>query len=87
MLSQLVLTFTIAWLMTPVVGTNEFGPANAPAWSSSKTMSADAEEEVLNVMPITALGTMLGNASGFLVALLVVTFLGRWLWNVSKPKA
>ena len=36
---------------------------------------------------ITALGTMLGNASGFLVALFAVIFLGRWLWSVSKPKA
>lgn len=36
---------------------------------------------------ITALGTMLGNASGFLVAFLAAVFLGRWLWKVSKPDA
>lgn len=36
---------------------------------------------------ITTLGTMLGNASGFMVALLAVVLLGRWLWKVSKADA
>lgn len=35
---------------------------------------------------ITALASMLGNASGFLVALLGVFLLGRWLWRVSEAK-
>jgi membrane protein DedA with SNARE-associated domain len=35
---------------------------------------------------ITTLGSMLGNASGFLVALLGVFLLGRWLWKASAPK-
>lgn len=34
---------------------------------------------------ITALATMLGNASGFIVAILAIVLLGRWLWKVSKP--
>lgn len=34
---------------------------------------------------ITSLATMLGNVSGFIVALLVVVLLGRWLWQVSNP--
>lgn len=36
---------------------------------------------------ITALATMLSNASGFIVAVLAVVLLGRWLWTVSKPGA
>lgn len=35
---------------------------------------------------ITTLASMLGNASGFLVALLGVFLLGRWLWKASAPK-
>jgi len=35
---------------------------------------------------ITTLASMLGNASGFVVALLGVFLFGRWLWNASKPK-
>lgn len=35
---------------------------------------------------ITTLASMLGNASGFLVALLGLFFLGRWLWKASAPK-
>jgi membrane protein DedA with SNARE-associated domain len=35
---------------------------------------------------ITTLGSLLGNASGFLVALLGVFLLGRWLWKASAPK-
>jgi len=35
---------------------------------------------------ITTLASMLGNASGFLVALLGVFLLGRWLWKASTPK-
>ena len=34
---------------------------------------------------ITAVGSMLGNASGLIVALLFVVVLGRWLWKASKP--
>lgn len=36
---------------------------------------------------ITTLATMLGNASGFLVALLAVIAMGHWLWKVSKRDA
>lgn len=35
---------------------------------------------------ITTLAGMLGNFSGFLVALLGVFLLGRWLWKASSPK-
>lgn len=35
---------------------------------------------------ITTLASMLGNASGFLVALLGVFLLARWLWKASTPK-
>lgn len=35
---------------------------------------------------ITILASMLGNASGFLVALLGAFLLGRWLWKASAPK-
>lgn len=35
---------------------------------------------------ITTLGTMLGNASGFIVAILAVALLGRWLWKASAPR-
>jgi membrane-associated protein len=35
---------------------------------------------------ITTLASMLGNISGFLVALLSVFVLGRWLWKASSPK-
>lgn len=35
---------------------------------------------------ITTLASMLGNASGFLVALLGIFLLGRWLWKASAPK-
>ncbi|MEP5155201.1 DedA family protein [Planktotalea sp.] len=36
---------------------------------------------------ITTLASMLGNASGFIVALLGVFLLGRWLWKASGSKA
>jgi membrane protein DedA with SNARE-associated domain len=35
---------------------------------------------------ITTLAGVLGNASGFIVALLGLFVLGRWLWNASAPK-
>lgn len=35
---------------------------------------------------ITTLASMLGNGSGFLVALLGAFLLGRWLWKASAPK-
>ena len=35
---------------------------------------------------ITAIGSLLGNASGLIVALLVVVILGRWVWKASHPK-
>lgn len=35
---------------------------------------------------ISTLATMLGNASGFIVAVLALVVLGRWLWKASTPK-
>jgi len=35
---------------------------------------------------ITAVGALLGNTSGLLVALLGVALMGRWLWKASTPK-
>lgn len=34
---------------------------------------------------ITAIGTLLGNASGLIVTVLLTAFLGRRLWKASKP--